>query len=43
MASMAVMRAQTANRMRQVLTPEQRQKLDEMRNRRGGMEPRGRG
>ena len=43
MANMAVMRAQTANRMRQVLTPEQRQKLDEMRNRRGGMEQRGRG
>ena len=41
-SNMAVMRAQTANRMRQVLTPEQRQKLDEMRNRHGGME-RGRG
>ena len=43
MANMAVMRAQSANRVRQVLTPEQRQKMDEMRSRRGGMEPRGRG
>ena len=42
MANMAVMRAQTMNRVRQVLTPEQRQKMDEMRNRHGGME-RGRG
>jgi periplasmic protein CpxP/Spy len=36
MANMAVMRAQTMNRVRQVLTPEQRQKMDEMRNRRAG-------
>lgn len=43
MANIAVMRAQTANRVRQVLTPEQRQKMDEMRNRHGGMEQRGRG
>ena len=43
MANMAVMRAQTMNRVRQVLTPEQRQKMDEMRNRRGGMEPRAKG
>jgi len=42
MANMAVMRAQTMNRVRQVLTPEQRQKMDEMRDRRGG-EPRSRG
>ena len=42
MANMAVMRAQTANRVRQVLTPEQRQKMDQMRQHRGGMEPRGR-
>jgi Spy/CpxP family protein refolding chaperone len=42
MANMAVMRAQTANRVRAVLTPEQRQKMDEMRNRRGG-EQHGRG
>ena len=39
MASMAVMRAQTSHRVRQVLTPEQRQKMDEMRNR-GPMAPR---
>jgi Spy/CpxP family protein refolding chaperone len=43
MANMAVMRAQTMNRVRQVLTPEQRQKMDQMRNRHGGMEPRGKG
>lgn len=42
MSNMAVMRAQTANRVRQVLTPEQRQKMDQMREHRGGMEPRGR-
>ena len=42
MSNMAVMRAQTANRVRQVLTPEQRQKADQMREHRGGMEPRGR-
>ena len=40
MASMALMRAQTANRVRQVLTPEQRQKMDEMRDR-GPIGPRG--
>lgn len=39
MANMAVMRAQTAHRVRQVLTPEQRQKMDEMRNR-GPVAPR---
>ena len=44
MANMAVMRAQTMNRVRQVLTPEQRQKMDQMRNRHGGgMEQRSRG
>jgi periplasmic protein CpxP/Spy len=43
MANMAVMRAQTMNRVRQVLTPEQRQKMDQMRNRHGGMESRGKG
>ncbi len=42
MANMAVMRAQTMNRVRQVLTPEQRQKMDQMRERHG-MEPRGKG
>lgn len=41
MASLAVMHAQTANRVRQLLTPEQRQKFDEMHRRR--MEPRGKG
>ncbi len=30
-AAMALMHAQTMNRVRQVLTPEQRQKMDEMR------------
>jgi Spy/CpxP family protein refolding chaperone len=44
MANMAVMRAQAMNRVRQVLTPEQRQKMDQMRDQhRGGMGPRGRG
>lgn len=51
LSSMAVMHAQTANRVRQVLTPEQRQKMDQMRDHRmdgggmehGKMEPRGRG
>ena len=43
MANMAVMRAQTMNKVRQVLTPEQRQKMDEMRNRHGGMEPHAKG
>ena len=38
MSNMAVMRAQTMNRVRQVLTPEQRQKMDQMREQRGGME-----
>jgi len=38
MSNMAVMRAQTMNRVRQVLTPEQRQKMDQMRDQRGGME-----
>jgi Spy/CpxP family protein refolding chaperone len=50
-AAMAVMRAQTMNRVRQILTPEQRQKMDQMHERgmhpggmeHGGMEPRGRG
>src|SRR5262249_32381745 len=32
LSAMAVMRAQTANRVRQVLTPEQRQKMDQMRD-----------
>lgn len=45
LSAMAVMRAQTANRVRQVLTPEQRQKMDQMRDHGmhgGGMEmPRG--
>jgi len=36
MSNMAVMRAQTANRVRQVLTPEQRQKMDQMREHRRG-------
>ena len=35
MSNMALMRAQTANRVRQVLTPEQRQKMDQMREHRG--------
>jgi periplasmic protein CpxP/Spy len=47
LAAMAVMRAQNMNRMRQVLTPEQRQKMDQMRSQREmghpGMGPRGRG
>ena len=43
LSNMAVMRAQTMNRVRQVLTPEQRQKMDEMRNRHGGMEPHAKG
>jgi Spy/CpxP family protein refolding chaperone len=43
LSNMAVMRAQTMSRVRQVLTAEQRQKMDEMRNRRGGMESHGRG
>jgi Spy/CpxP family protein refolding chaperone len=39
LSAMAVMRVQTANRVRQVLTPEQRQKMDEMRqHHRGGMD-----
>jgi Spy/CpxP family protein refolding chaperone len=38
MSTMAVMRAQTMNRVRQVLTPEQRQKMDQMRDHREGME-----
>lgn len=38
LAAMAVMRAQAMNRVRQVLTPEQRQKMDQMRSRRPGME-----
>jgi Spy/CpxP family protein refolding chaperone len=46
-AAMAVMRAQTMNRVRQVLTPEQRQKLDQARSQhemgRAGPQPRGRG
>jgi periplasmic protein CpxP/Spy len=36
-SAMAVMRAQTANRVRTVLTPEQRQRLDERMQRHGGM------
>ena len=46
MANMAVMRAQSMNRVRQVLTPEQRSKMDQLRQHRmepGGMGPRGRG
>ena len=41
MAAMAVMHAQNMNRVRQVLTPEQRQKMDEMRSRHDGMHPGG--
>ena len=36
-SAMAVMRAQTANRVRAVLTPEQRQRLDERMQGHGGM------
>jgi len=46
LSTMAVMRAQTMNRVRQVLTPEQRQKMDQMRDHgmnRGGMEMHGKG
>ena len=42
LSTMAVMRAQTMNRVRQVLTPEQRQKMDQMREHHG-MEMRGKG
>ena len=35
-AAMAVMRAQNMNRVRAVLTPEQRQKIDDMRTLRPG-------
>lgn len=41
MADLAVLRAQTANRVRAVLTPEQRSRLDEMRDRRRERGPRG--
>lgn len=40
LSNMAVMRAQTMSRVRQVLTAEQRQKMDEMRDRHHGGEPR---
>ena len=42
LGAMAVMRAQNMNRVRQVLTPEQRSKMDQMREHRPGMQ-RGRG
>ena len=39
-SAMAVMRAQTMNRVRQILTPEQRARMDERMAHRGGMQPR---
>jgi len=42
LSAMSVMRAQTMNRVRQVLTPEQRSKMDQMRDHRPGMQ-RGKG
>jgi protein CpxP len=36
LATLAVMRAQTTHRVREVLTPEQRARMDQMRERRGG-------
>ena len=40
-AQLALLRVQTAQQVRAVLTPEQRAKLDEMRSHRGHREPRG--
>ena len=42
LSTMAVLRAQNMNRVRQVLTPDQRSKMDQMREHRPGMQ-RGRG
>jgi len=42
LSAMSVLRAQNMNRVRQVLTPEQRSKMDQMREQRPGMQ-RGRG
>jgi Spy/CpxP family protein refolding chaperone len=39
-AAMAVMRAQTMYRIREILTPEQRTRMDQMREHRGGRMPR---